>query len=150
MLSRIKFWQIAALLLLLLNIGMVTYMRMAKPPRHREGPKKHIIEQLNLDSEQVAAYEQLITRHRAAVSAKQQEIHQVKESLYGQLKTTPAPPADSLAIQIGRLQEKLEHIHYQHFQEIKSLCRSEQLPAFNHLAGDLARYFAPPPAPGKQ
>lgn len=149
MLSRIKFWQIAALLLLLLNIGMVALMRFSKPPRHREGPKKQIIEQLNLDAEQVNAYEQLISQHRAAVTSKQREIHQLKENLYGQLMVTPAPPADSLAISIGKLQTELEHIHYRHFQEIKNLCRSEQLPAFNRLAGDLARYFAPPPLPGK-
>ena len=43
------------------------------------------------------------------------------------------------------IQKEIEKTHFQHFLEIKALCRPEQIEDFNLLSEELARIFAKPP-----
>jgi hypothetical protein len=58
---------------------------------------------------------------------------------------------DSLENKLGELQRQIETVHYNHFTDIKKLCKPEQLENFNALTHDLAKFFAPernlPPPP---
>jgi periplasmic protein CpxP/Spy len=40
---------------------------------------------------------------------------------------------------------QIEAIHFQHFNDIKKLCKGEQIQAFNALTADLAMYFSKKP-----
>jgi hypothetical protein len=52
---------------------------------------------------------------------------------------------DSVIAELGAAQQHVERIHYRHFEEIRMLCRPEQLPLFNELSAELAAIFSGPP-----
>jgi periplasmic protein CpxP/Spy len=41
------------------------------------------------------------------------------------------------------LQKKIEAVHYNHFKEIKKLCKPDQAEYFESLTGELADFFSP-------
>ncbi len=144
--NKIDFWRMTVVALLLLNGGVLFFLlTQPKPPhpgRRGEGPKHLIIERLHLDAGQTDAYEKLVRQHQNDIRAKEREMHDTKRHLYASLQNAEAPAKDSLAQRIGQLQVDIEHIHFNHFQDIKTLCRPEQMADFNALAGELADYFS--------
>lgn len=145
---------VVAVGLLVSNLALVAHVlrsnnRPPHPPHpsHQPGgPKNLIIERLHFDEQQVAAYQQLIDQHRAAIRAGDKRILQLKTELYTSL-SAPADnvPTDSLAVAIANEQRHMEQVHYHHFADIKKLCRPDQLKYFNELAPELAQLFGPPP-----
>ncbi len=151
MLTKTKFLQIAVAALLLLNLGTLVYSRFGhRPPRPGESLKKRAIEQLHFDAAQTAAYEKLIDGHRSAVRAKEGEMLAAKKQLYAGLKGEVFPEKDSLAHRLGQIQTEIEDIHFTHFQEVKNLCRPEQMAGFQNFVDELSGFLSPlPPPPGK-
>ena len=156
--TKIKLLSIAVIGLLLTNAGIIVFLLLKKPPvpiegmppEKREGPKKIIIKRLNFDETQVAAYELLITEHRKLVKNLKDSISDTKNTLYQSLKTENINAKDSLIILLSELQKRIESVHYDHFAQIKKLCKPEQKEAFDKLTNDLAFYFitekkGPPP-----
>ncbi len=154
--SRLKFLTIAVYGLLVLNLGIVGFMFLRKPPLHREGPliagetpKNKIIELLHFDADQVNQYETLIDEHKASIKFLRDDIRDTKSQLYQMLSKEDVVGKDSLIVKLGDLQKKIETTHYNHFQEIKKLCKPGQIEYFNTLTGELADFFNPekqPPA----
>ncbi|MES2850126.1 MAG: hypothetical protein V4685_13795 [Bacteroidota bacterium] len=156
--SKIKLLSIAVIGLLLTNAGIIAFLLLKKPPapiegmppEKREGPKKIIIERLHFDKTQVAEYELLIAQHRKLVRELKDSISDTKNTLYQSLKTDNFSGKDSLTGLLSGLQKRIESVHYDHFTQIKKLCRPEQMEAFDKLTNDLAFYFStekkgPPP-----
>lgn len=132
--------------LVLINLAVLALFvfnpRPHMPPR--EGPRRIIIERLQLDPQQVGQYEALIHEHRQAVTEKESAIRQLKQQYFQQLKTPENPPNDSLLSAIGAAQQDIEKIHYRHFAEIRKICRPDQTPRFDALTDELVRFFSPP------
>lgn len=148
MLTKTKFLQIAVAALLLLNLGTLAWFRFGhRPPRPGESLKNRAIERLHFDTGQTAAYEKLIEQHRSAVRAKEAEILAAKKRLYAGLKGGDFPEKDTLVLQIGQLQTEIEHIHFTHFQEMKNLCRPDQIADFQNFVDELSGFLSPPPPP---
>ncbi len=144
--NKTKFLSIAVIVLVLLNLGTLAFFWMKRPPHPmQEGPKKIIVERLHFDVEQVAAYDKLIVQHQQEVKAKQQEIGAAKTVLYEQLKSDDLSRKDSLIMVIGQVHQQMEAIHFQHFSDLKKLCKDEQIKAFDELTAELAGYFAMKP-----
>jgi periplasmic protein CpxP/Spy len=147
--SKIKLLTIAVIGLLAVNIGIVGFLAMRKPPMpqeggpgvKKEGPKKTIIERLHFDKEQVAAYETIIIEHQKSVKGLKDSISNTKNNLYQSLKTETFAGKDSLIAILSDLQKRIESVHYDHFIQIKKICRPEQIEAFNKLTNELAFYF---------
>lgn len=152
--NRTRFLTLLVAGLILLNLGTLAFFRWGKmPPPRPDGPRKAIIQRLHFDDSQVADYEKLIAAHRAAIDAKEAEMRAAKERLYQLLSSDDLTPRDALIARIGAIQQDIEHIHFEHFKEIKALCKGDQLVKFNALAGDLAEYFSPrrgPEGPGRK
>ena len=144
MLTKTNFWRIAALALLLLNVSLIVFFVTQPHPGRGEGPQKIIVERLHFDAQQAAAYEQLIQQHRTDIRAKRREMQEAKQQLYGILQGSDLSQKDSLTQRVGQLQVEMENIHFGHFQDIRNLCKSDQIEDFNALTGDLAEFFAPP------
>jgi hypothetical protein len=142
-----RFLIIICLILLIGNIslGVMLFGRRPGHDHRPEGPKKYIIEKLHLDQAQQEKYETLITAHRAAISDAQDEIMKTKNKLYALLNQNDNTAKDLLVSQIALLQNKIENIHYDHFADIRALCRPDQLDEFNELSTGIAALFAPPP-----
>jgi periplasmic protein CpxP/Spy len=149
--SKIKLLIAAVAGLLLVNLGLVTFLFFRKPPypaqgrgrMEKEGPKKFIIEKLHFDKEQTAQYEALITAHQVSIKSLRGSISTEKNNLYQLLAGENAAGRDSLITLLGSLQQQIELAHYKHFDAIKKLCRPDQLNDFNKLTKELADYFAP-------
>jgi periplasmic protein CpxP/Spy len=156
--TKVKLLSIAVVGLLLVNIGILTFLFFRKPipsfdsPRRGgEGPKNIIIERLHFDKEQVAQYEKLIEEHQQNIRELSGQVRMTKNQLYSTLATDAAMSKDSLENKLGELQRQIESVHYSHFTDIKKLCKPGQLESFNALTQDLAKFFAPgknsPPPP---
>lgn len=136
--------RIAALSMLVINIILIGLMVFHKP--HRGGsPREMIIEKLDFGTDQISAYDELIKNHRLQLGDVEKEINLLKNVLYSSLIETDNPGTkDSLFAVLGSMQSEVEHIHYSHFEEIKSLCKPDQIPAFNAMTKELSSYFSPP------
>jgi Spy/CpxP family protein refolding chaperone len=146
--NKIKLLTIAVLVLLLLNLGTIGFLILG--PKHRghgEGPKKLIIEKLHLDEQQQGQYAALIRWHRSHIDALDREIHEAKNNLYLQLiKSQPDTQVkDSLITAIVGYQKQIETTHFKHFEDLKKLCRPEQMNYFNQLTKELSSLFSKPP-----
>ena len=148
--SKIKLLSIAVFALLFLNCGILGYLLLSKRqennlPEHRhQRPKTLIIEKLKLDASQIENYELLIDEHRAKIRLTEDKIRKSKNELYQLLKENTLNENDKNAIidSLAKYQKQIELIHFDHFQEIKKLCKKEQLDNFNSLTNELSRMFS--------
>ena len=153
--SKTKLLGIAVGALIAINLLLLAFLFFNKPSRPGEmpggpgqrlgpeGPMQIIIERLHFDKEQVERYKLLVQQHRTDIRKTDRQIRDTKNNLYATLTNENTAARDSLQNQLGQLQRQIEHIHYSHFEDIKKLCRPDQLPYFNDLTKDLARFFAP-------
>ncbi len=147
--SKIRFLTAAVVALIMLNLGIVAFFLSPKKPNQPDRPRKIIIERLRFNSDQTSEYENLIVGHRAGVSQKEAEIAEVKQQLYAQLKGEDLSKKDSLINQIGKLYQAIEQLHFNHFKDIKSLCKGDQIADFDLFTDELAQLF-PKKAQGRR
>ncbi len=149
--SKIKLLSLAVIGLLVINLGILLFLFLRKPIhpegdrsiQKKGGPKNIIIERLNFDKEQILQYEKLINQHQQSVKELDGKIKETKNQLYSTLASDAVSSKDSLENKLGDLQKQIESVHYNHFEEIKRLCKHEQIEKFNSLTLELAKYFAP-------
>ncbi len=145
--NKVKVLSLLSVGLVLTNLLLLWFLFNHGPkPPGGEGPRNLIIERLGFDTEQSAAYDKLITRHQADIDSAQQQLMALKNSLYASLqKDQQEELRDSLILEINKVQMKIENIHYNHFLDIKRLCKPGQQQAFNALTADIAKLFSPRP-----
>jgi Spy/CpxP family protein refolding chaperone len=151
--SRTKLLTIAVISLLLLNIGTLSVILLKSPPPphgdgrppHGEGPKRIIMERLHFDAGQQRAYELLIDDHRSKTMTLNQASRELHTKLYSLLKEESADKsqADTIILQIAENQKAINNLNFAHFQQIRDLCKPEQIKDFNLLAEDLSELFGP-------
>lgn len=142
--NKVKLLTWLCLGLLLINLGLVWFIFSHKPNRAmHDGPKNKVIETLAFDANQIVAYEKLIDWHRSEIRRSEGNILELKNKLYATLSNDSAKnQKDSLILEIGKLQTTIENIHYKHFQDIKKLCKLNQLKAFENLTSEIALLFS--------
>lgn len=146
------FYRAIIFILILLNLGSIGFIyRGSKchPPHlgKHEGPKNLIIERLGFDDAQQKKYVVYIKVHQKQIRAAQDQRVVLKNKLYVLLtqSTIDTTKRDSLMQLITDNHQKVEEIHFNHFEEIKSLCKGEeQLKKFDHLSLEFSRFFAAP------
>lgn len=117
-------------------------------PRRKERPKKIIIEKLHFDAPQTKKYEELIDWHQEHIRKSETQMLELKKRLYTNLQTeNQTASTDSLITEIGKVQTEIEQINYKHFEEIKQLCKPEQIKLFDQLCTEIADLFAHKPMP---
>ena len=156
MMNKIKFLMVIVVGLCLINIGLMAFIFFRQPPPpprpemhgppgiHPEDRPRHlIIKRLDFDEAQIMRYDTLIEAHRSSVRKLEDSIRTAKNQLYATLNEDGSALKDSLVVKLGSLQRQMELVHYSHFEDIKKLCRPNQLQRFKELTGDLAAYFRP-------
>lgn len=142
---------IAVVLLLAMNAA--TVWLLLRHPGHPPGPppaqrpKMMVIERLGFDDDQVVKYEALIAQHRRAIGENDRRMREARVALFNDLRAPNDAVRDSIANVIGALQAAVERIHHDHFAQVRSLCRPEQLPEFDALIGELSDLFGQHPPP---
>ncbi len=138
---------IAVAVLFLMNVGLISFLLLNKPPRqdrgNGDGPKRIVIERLRFDKEQIDRYDELIDEHRRTMRTADEEIMQLKRELFSLVSAPDPVREDSLIEQIGTVQRRIEHAHIAHFSGIRSICRPDQLSDFNALTHELSDIFSP-------
>jgi hypothetical protein len=146
--NKTSLLSIAVIALFLMNIGMIAFFFISRPPRPEDrdtngGPKRIIIERLHFDRDQIDRYETLIRQHRQEVQTAGDQIEQVKKELYGTLSAPNSAAEDSLIAVVGGLLQRIEHAHFRHVLAIKALCRPDQMKDFDSFSEELSGFFAP-------
>jgi hypothetical protein len=144
-------WVIAGLLVSNLFLAVFLFSRSRPPkPFDPDTPKRIIAERLHFDKNQIVQYESLIQEHRKQVRTKDEEIRKLKNELYSLLPAENIPvKKDSLISLLAEKQKEVEYIHYNHFADIKKLCKPTQMADYNLLVKEINTIFNRPPKPRK-
>lgn len=136
--------KITIALLVLLNLVLMTFLYLGKPnpPKHKQ-PKDIIIEKLGFDKSQKEEFKTLIIEHRKNVKNLQDEIAHYKTILYQEINKNKTNINDSISAIIGLKFQELEKVHFNHFLEIKNICKEEQKEKFQDLTKHLQTIFRP-------
>ncbi len=137
--NKSKFLLLIIVVLLLINVVLVfQYFN-----RHKRDPKTFIIEKLHFDKEQQEKYEVYVQKHRKDVNENEAILNRQKSALYATLqKEMDSALVDSFLTVIVAQQYVAEQINYQHFLEIKNLCKPEQQADFNELTHEITHLFS--------
>lgn len=138
--------------LLICNL-ILLYFLVQKPKMNKDdSPRIIIIETLKFDNQQTSQYDSLIVIHKKEIKDRNDQIRDLKNELYVMLPndTISKVTVDSLTSQIGNIQRDIEDIHFNHFMDIKQLCKPSQLAAFQKLSSDLQKIFHAKRHPEKQ
>jgi protein CpxP len=152
--NKTKLLTLAVIALFIINILTISFLFFKKGPRPNEGkrprPREIVINKLGFDAQQIETYELLINDHKSNIGELDDKIKDAKNDLYQQLalldnkKTT-----DSILNTLSKYKSQIEILHYNHFLDIKKLCKPEQLDSYNDLTMELAKIFAPKGMPKK-
>ena len=141
---------IGLVILNLTTLGFIYFNSPSKrnhPPmdQRRMNPKEMIVTKLHFDENQKKEFEKLITWHHETIQKLDEESRNAKIALYSLLaeQNIDATKKDSLINVIATNQKAIEETHFKHFEDIKKLCKENQLEDFNNLSKELARIFAP-------
>ncbi|WP_339886826.1 hypothetical protein [uncultured Flavobacterium sp.] len=147
--SKSKLLIFAVIVLFLINIVTLSFFIFKREKSNdmkgkRPLPREIVIKKLHFDKEQVSQYVALIKIHRDTISAIDDNIKMYKNSLYSELaKSDNQKVVESLFVQIADAQTSIEKLHYNHFLDIKKLCKPEQLKDYEALTSELAKIFNP-------
>jgi protein CpxP len=143
---NIKILTILVVILILINTLLV-FILVFKP-KHKM-PREIIIEKLQFDDNQVKKYDLTIINHRKNIKNMDDSIRITKNEMYKLLNYSKIDnqKKDSLSQKIANFQKQIESIHFNHFLEIKKLCKKEQLNDFNNLTKELSKLFSQRPKP---
>lgn len=149
--SKSKIYIVIILLLVVCN-GILGFLLFSKPgppgppgPPPHHSPKEIIAEELHFSQDQIDAYAVLIDEHKNNIKAIDDELREMKNSLFTSiLQDNSELAAEEVADQIANTQKKIELLHVQHLLDIKALCTPDQLDDFDALVKDFGKIFAPP------
>lgn len=139
--------------MLLINIAIISYIFIKDETsffnKGKIMPREIVIKKLGFDGQQIKAYKVLIKDHQQKIRFLNDAIRVKKNELYSNLKedTSSINRNDSLVIQLADYQSQIETTHYNHFLDIKKLCRKEQLKKYDELTTELAKIFSHPRRP---
>lgn len=152
--NKIKFLKYLVLGLFLLNVLTISYLLTFEINDNnrknlRRKPDKIIIEKLHFDNNQQQIYRKLISWHRSRISDYDNQIIKNKQLLYFELskKNVNFKKKDSLINNLSLIQKEIEITHFQHFDDIKKLCKPNQIQNFKNLTEELSHIFSRKPKP---
>lgn len=144
--NNLKPFKISIVVLIALNLALLGFIYFKKPPHpNQDGPRKLIIEKLNFDDNQIKEYDKLIEWHKHEIQIANDNILVIKNKIYSLvLENEPYTLKDSLLGELGKLQSRIENIHFKHFTDIRNICHQNQKQAFAALINEIAELFNGP------
>lgn len=138
--QKSKFLTIIIIILLLINVTMAGMLFFGTPTKKHEKPREIISRELHFDTNQIQKYDVLIKKHQNSIMKLDDEIFKLKSNLYQGLNSEKKDK-DNLILLISEKQAEIENIHYNHLLDIKKLCRTEQLTAYDSLTMKFSKMF---------
>ena len=142
--NKIKLLTLAVIGLLLLNLATLSFLFLNAPKGNLHKPQEIIIEKLHFDENQPRQYKQIIQWHKGRIKDLDEKVKQAKENLYHLLlaQNVDEKKKDSLIFALANYQHDIEITHFKHFQEIKKICRNDQMQDYNDLTSELSKIFS--------
>jgi Spy/CpxP family protein refolding chaperone len=138
--EALRFWKILALVLALVNIGVLGFFWWNRPPGPPPGKQgvRELIASLHFNSAQKARADTLRLEHQAAMAEFVQKSAALRRQLY---QLTAVTPIDTIAA--GRLMDQLaaegkrmERVTFDHFRKVRDIGTPEQKRLFDQGIGD--------------
>lgn len=128
----------------LLASNVVLFFLLIKDDKTHEGPKEIIREKLQFDDKQNTQYEDYIDAHRRSINQNELIMNELRVELFIQLKHSSQDwsKVDSIIALIGKRQMIIERINYDHFLDIKKICKPEQQSNFDDFTSEIVQLFA--------
>ena len=150
--NKTKVLGLAVIALLVLNFGILAFLFLSKNedgPRGRKMPREIIIEKLHFDKNQIDAYDKTIKIHQETIRELDDSIRTAKNDLYQLLNSENinSVQKESIFLKLANYQKQIETTHFNHFIEIKKLCKKEQLSDYKNLTEELSKLFSHPRRP---
>ena len=127
--DKLKVFQIATVGLLLLNIILMAFIFLARPPRGGGKPPR-AAERLGLDEVQNDQFRELAKAHQRQMRTTNDRQTELLQAYFLQLTTDSAATPGPLPAGVATLEQEKINSTYQHFLEIKKILRPEQQAAF--------------------
>ena len=148
-----RFLKIVIIALLIINVSIVSFLWINRPPHFHQGPPPrqdvfaYLTRELQMDENQTQQYAQLRDEHHEAIEQLQQNEHHLREHFFALISKTPV---DSLAIKtisdsIASTQEQIELVTFYHFQKVRAILKPNQQKHFDEIIQQTLRMMAPPP-----
>jgi hypothetical protein len=143
--NKQKWFQWAAITLLLANTALVVFMLAGspRPPKHRS-PKEEIISLLHLDEQQQARFENLIQEHQLQMRALMERMLEEERRYYKDSFLQKDSILVSSRQSLSLAHQEWEDLQVKHLSKIKSICREDQMVYFNELVSQFPQFFQPP------
>lgn len=135
----LKFYKIASLILLILNLLLLGFIFLHKPA-HRHGPPPlqfKVTEQLKLDSNQNESFLNSAEKHVARINEIDKDQADILRVYFSRLYDNSQTKTDSIFQRVISLEQKKIEATYNHLAEVKGLLREDQFENFeafiNHM-----------------
>lgn len=138
-----------AIIVLFLVNGIQLYFSILESNKRPPRPREIIIRELAFDEEQIKKYDVLITEHQQYIRSIEEQITEKKTKLYKSALLENSSVDSVLFSEIAQIHIELEKIHIDHFQQIKGLCKGDQLQKFDDIVPKFSTLFRPPKPPKK-
>lgn len=130
-----QFYKIAAGILLLLNLAMISFFFLTKPPHPHGVNNRSFVrpadEIMQLDKDQNSQFLELASKHTKQIKTLEAEQRELLKPYF--LSTIDSPNqsvSDSLVNEILRIEKQKIEKTQDHFQEVKSILKPEQKDKF--------------------
>lgn len=152
--NAFKFYKIGFFTFLILNIallGLILILPIIAPP-HPRPVMPRVLHQLKFDRKQSALFHQLAREHHQSMRKLNQEIRNHLRDYFSGLKNGETDKRKSSLEKIQKLEAQRLAITYAHFNDIKALCRPDQIEDFPRVLDQALNLIAPnqrnfPPPP---
>ena len=134
-----RFLVLLMAILLIANLGLMLYFFAF---RHKEETARmqprvsdFVQKQLGFNADQSTKFQQLWDQHKDEIKPVLEGMKKSKDSLYNLLKNPQANDSVAVALtnRIGEQQKEWELMIFHHFQKVRAICDSSQLPKFDSL-----------------
>lgn len=138
-LAQNKFLVLLIAVLLIANLALMLYFFVFRNNQGEKNPpprvSDYVKKELGFTSDQAARFQQLRDEHKEAIKPVLEEMKKSKDNLYNLLQRPNVDDsvAAIMAKKIGENQEKWELMIFRHFQKVRAICDSSQLPKFDSL-----------------
>jgi hypothetical protein len=126
-------------ILLIANLGLMFYFFVGRNNHKHETSNRSVSDfiqkQLDFNADQTARFQQLRDQHKETVRPIIDDMKKLKDSLYSLLQGPEVNDsiAENLVNEIGEKQKEWELMIFHHFQKVRAICDSNQLPKFDTL-----------------
>lgn len=143
-----KFLKTVIIILLLINIGTLTFMWMHQhgmPPPHQPEIGNYLMHELKFTEAQKNQFEQMRDEHRHEIDGLRKKSREMHDSFFDLLGNSQADSnnVNQMADSITSLQKEIEISTFYHFQKVRTICTREQQEKFDEIIKEALSMMAP-------